>query len=66
MEAVRPLSRLHKDYIVTSLRREMACFQQLMETLESSDQYELVYIEEKLKTIEMRLRSISRSLNSYN
>lgn len=66
MEAIRPLSRLHKDYVVTSLRREMACFQQLMETLESADRYEVVYIEETLKSIENRLRSISRSLNSYN
>ena len=64
MEAGRPLSRLYKDYVVSSLRREMACFQGLMQALEDSDQYEVVYIEETLKGMEIRLRSISRSLNN--
>lgn len=66
MEPRRPFLSLHKDYVVASLRREMVSFQQLMDTLENSDQYEVDNIEETLKTIEGRLRLISRSLNSYN
>ncbi len=56
MEPRKPFSSLHKDYVVTSLRCEMVSFQQLMDTLENSDQYEVEYIEGTLKTIGSRLR----------
>lgn len=66
MEPRKSIPSLHKDYVVTSLRREMVSFQQLMDTLENSDQYEVDYIEKTLKVIETRLRTISRSLSNYN
>ena len=66
MEPRRPFSSLHEDYAVTYLRSKMVSFKQLMDTLENSDQYEVEYIEDTLKTIGSRLRLISRSLNSTN
>lgn len=66
MEYIRPLSSLYKDYVVRSLRQELVSFQQLVESLENSDQYEAGYLQDSLKTIEVHLRSLSRSLSSYN
>ena len=52
MEPRKAISSLHTDYVVTSLRREMVSFQQLMDTLENSDQYEVEYIEDTLKLLD--------------
>ena len=35
MESIRPMPSLYKDFVVRSLRQELVCFQQLVESLEN-------------------------------
>ena len=62
---VRPISGLHKDYLVRSLRSEMDSLGKLMDSLENSERCETRYVEESLKAAEIKLKSLGHFLRDY-
>ena len=59
---VRPINRLHKDYLVSHLRDLKDDLQYLVESLENSERCETSYVEETLKASEIRLKSLGNFL----
>lgn len=62
---VRPITGLHKDYLVRSLRSELDSLHKLMDSLENSERCETTYIEQSLKAAEIKLKSLGHFLREY-
>ncbi len=62
---VRPITGLHKDYLVRTLRSELDSLHKLMDSLENSERCETTYIEGSLKATEIKLRSLSHFLRDH-
>ena len=60
------MSCVQLDYTVRSIRREILCLQNLLNSLEHEDRFDDSYINVSLRMSELRMRTIRRSLESFS
>ena len=54
------MTSLHKDYLMSNLRSQVATLHTVLYTLENTDQFEFNYLDESLRELERQIRALRK------
>ncbi len=64
MFEVKELSRLHQDYLASFLRSQITTMQNVLDSVENSEEYDDAYLAESMKRVERDIRRFRRIYNN--
>ena len=60
MQDVKIMTSLHKDFVASFLRSQLAALQNVLNSIENSDRVEDGYVEESLRRVEKELHRLRK------